>query len=126
MAGVGGRNLNFMSKMMEMEMCAELEEHAERVRRFREEGVCASVQALLMLVAAADEAPRMSDAGRKLAISPAAMTALADRLVQRGLLEREVVAGDRRAIAVVLTDAGYDLLRRGIGVRDLWVEGGAV
>ena len=39
-------------------------------------------------------------------LHPGAMTRLLDKLEERGLLTRESVVGDRRAVQIVLTDAG--------------------
>lgn len=42
----------------------------------------------------------------RLAVSPPSVTALVDGLVTRGLVQRRPVAGDRRRVDHVLTDAG--------------------
>ncbi|MGO4550142.1 MarR family winged helix-turn-helix transcriptional regulator [Lysobacter sp. 2RAF19] len=39
-------------------------------------------------------------------LHPGAMTRLLDKLEERGLLAREAVPGDRRALTIMLTDAG--------------------
>lgn len=51
-------------------------------------------------------------AGR-LAVSRPAITTLVDGLVARGLVDRSPVAGDRRRVDHVLTDAGLAALDRG-------------
>src|SRR6516164_6320734 len=48
-------------------------------------------------------------AGR-LALSKPTITAVVDGLVERGLLARSEVAGDRRAVHLSLTSAGHDAL----------------
>lgn len=50
--------------------------------------------------------------GRVLALTPAGMTQLLDRLEQRELIGRTRNPGDRRATVLVLTPAGRELLRR--------------
>lgn len=50
--------------------------------------------------------------GRALALTPAGMTQLLDRLEQRELIGRTRNPGDRRATVLVLTPAGRDLQRR--------------
>jgi DNA-binding MarR family transcriptional regulator len=49
---------------------------------------------------------RMADLGRSFGVEKAALTGLVDRAERRGLVRRTAVPGDRRAVAVVLTDAG--------------------
>jgi MarR family transcriptional regulator, lower aerobic nicotinate degradation pathway regulator len=50
--------------------------------------------------------------GRLLAVSPAGMTQLLDRLESRGLLERSPSPDDRRATVLALTSKGRELQRR--------------
>jgi DNA-binding MarR family transcriptional regulator len=62
-------------------------------------------QARLLCVLAAG--PRgMTELAGILGIEKAALTGLADRAEQRGLLVRTPVAGDRRALSLALTPAG--------------------
>lgn len=49
---------------------------------------------------------------RVLAIKPAHMTKLVQRLVEAGLVAREVPAADRRSVHLTLTEAGQAHLRR--------------
>lgn len=59
---------------------------------------------ILALVASGDE--RASLIAGRLALGKPTITAVVDGLVERGLLERHAVDGDRRAIRLALTDAG--------------------
>jgi len=48
----------------------------------------------------------VTELARAAYLHPGAMTRLLDKLEERGLLARESVPGDRRALLIVLTDAG--------------------
>lgn len=63
---------------------------------------------ILALVASGDE--RASLIAGRLALGKPTITAVVDGLVERGLLERHAVDGDRRAARLVLTDAGHSAL----------------
>ena len=60
---------------------------------------------------------------RSVLLTSGAMTACLDRLEARGLLTREPEAGDRRALAAMLTDRGNALADTAIGLR--FAEAGA-
>jgi DNA-binding MarR family transcriptional regulator len=63
------------------------------------------VQAKLLCVLAF--APRgMGELARAFGVEKAALTGLVDRAEQRGLVTREPVPGDRRALNVALTETG--------------------
>ena len=64
---------------------------------------------VLALVAAGDE--RSSLLADRLAVAKPTITAVVDGLVERQLLVREAVAGDRRSIRLSLTKAGGDALK---------------
>ena len=64
---------------------------------------------VLALIAAGDE--RSSLLAERLAVAKPTITAVVDGLVDRGLVAREAVAGDRRSIRVALTSAGVAALR---------------
>jgi DNA-binding MarR family transcriptional regulator len=49
---------------------------------------------------------RAGDLAARLAVTKPTLTALVDGLVERGLVAREALAGDRRAVRVAITDAG--------------------
>ena len=54
------------------------------------------------------DGPRgMAELARCFGVEKAALTGLTDRAERRGLARRSPVAGDRRALQVTLTDAGY-------------------
>jgi long-chain acyl-CoA synthetase len=65
---------------------------------------------VLALVAAGDE--RSSLLAHRLTAAKPTITAVVDGLVERGLLERGAVAGDRRSIRLGLTKDGDRALRR--------------
>jgi DNA-binding MarR family transcriptional regulator len=64
---------------------------------------------VLALVAAGDE--RSSLLADRLAVAKPTITAVVDGLVERGLVERTSVQGDRRSIRLTLTKAGTQALR---------------
>jgi DNA-binding MarR family transcriptional regulator len=53
----------------------------------------------------------MSEIGREIGMSPSAVTQVSDRLVRRGLVEREFGEGDRRVRKLKLTAKGLHLMR---------------
>ena len=55
---------------------------------------------------------RVNELARAVVLSPTGMSRFVDRLEAEGLVRREPDPKDRRALQVVLTDAGRDLLRR--------------
>jgi DNA-binding MarR family transcriptional regulator len=55
---------------------------------------------------------RMRELARELDISEPASTALADRLVRNGLVERLADPADRRTVRLELSEAGRDLMSR--------------
>ncbi|WP_178379992.1 MarR family winged helix-turn-helix transcriptional regulator [Cryptosporangium aurantiacum] len=64
-----------------------------------------AVQGRLLCVLA--QQPRgMAELARLFGVGKANLTGLVDRAEQRGLVERSVVPGDRRAVQVVLTEDG--------------------
>jgi DNA-binding MarR family transcriptional regulator len=63
---------------------------------------------ILVLIAAGDE--RSTRLAERLAVAKPTITAVVDGLVERGLVAREAVVGDRRSIRVVLTPAGESAL----------------
>jgi DNA-binding MarR family transcriptional regulator len=67
---------------------------------------------LLVMVACGDQ--RASRLAGRLALSKPTVTAVVEGLVERGLLTRSEVSGDRRAVNLTLTDAG----RRALAVTD--------
>jgi DNA-binding MarR family transcriptional regulator len=63
---------------------------------------------LLALVAEGDE--RAGSLAGRLSLSKPTVTAAVDGLVERGLVVRAVVAGDRRAVRIAITQRGIDAL----------------
>ena len=63
---------------------------------------------LLAMVAEGDE--RATALAGRLALSKPTITAAVDGLVERGLVTREVVAGDRRAVVIRITAEGKKAL----------------
>ena len=63
---------------------------------------------VMALVAAGDE--RSSLLAARLTVAKPTITAVVDGLVERGLLTREAVTGDRRSLRLALTPAGYAAL----------------
>ena len=64
---------------------------------------------ILALIASGDE--RSSLLAERLTVAKPTITAVVDGLVERGLVAREAVAGDRRSIRVALTATGEAALR---------------
>jgi len=63
---------------------------------------------VLVLIAAGDE--RSTRLAERLAVAKPTITAVVDGLVDRGMVVREAVAGDRRSIRVALTPVGVAAL----------------
>ena len=61
---------------------------------------------------APDGGLRVNELARAVVLSPTGMSRFVDRLEAEGLVRREPDPADRRALQVVLTDAGRELLRR--------------
>ncbi|WP_165956059.1 MarR family winged helix-turn-helix transcriptional regulator [Streptomyces hainanensis] len=59
-----------------------------------------------MLCVLAERPHGMAELARLFGVGKANLTGLVDRAAQRGLVERALVPGDRRAVRVVLTDDG--------------------
>jgi DNA-binding MarR family transcriptional regulator len=55
---------------------------------------------------------RVNELAREVALSPTAMSRFVDRVEAAGHVRREADPADRRALQVVLTTSGVDLLRR--------------
>ncbi|HEX4491916.1 MAG TPA: MarR family transcriptional regulator [Acidimicrobiia bacterium] len=64
---------------------------------------------VLAMVSSGDA--RASKIAERLAVAKPTVTAVVDGLVDRGYLRREAVPGDRRAVSIVVTDAGRGRLR---------------
>jgi len=69
-------------------------------------------EVLLLLVRTDDRRLRMSDLADRLGLSRSGVTRLIDRMKGEALVERASCDTDRRGSWAMLTDAGYDRLRR--------------
>lgn len=78
--------------------------------------------ALLHTKEAGDAGIRMTDLADRVLLSKAGLTALVDRLEDRGLLARQPGREDRRVKRIVLTPAGWDLFRRAASVHNETVD----
>jgi DNA-binding MarR family transcriptional regulator len=72
----------------------------------------ASYDVLLTLVEAPNRRLRMTELADRVVLSRSGMTRLVDRLEREGLVVREACANDARGMFTVLTDAGYQRLRK--------------
>ncbi|MBW0105562.1 MarR family winged helix-turn-helix transcriptional regulator [Pseudonocardia sp. KRD291] len=70
-----------------------------------------------LVVLAQYGARRPADLAASLAVTPSTATRMCDRLVAKGLIDRERADDDRRAVAVALTRDGEDLVRNVTGHR---------
>ena len=72
----------------------------------------AAYDVLLRLARAPQRALRMADLAERVMLSPSGLTRLVDRLVAKGLVERETDPQDARATLARLTPEGARVLRR--------------
>lgn len=92
--------------------------HATLIRRLEadllaEQGMpLASYDVLVQLVQAPQRRLRMTELAERVLLSRSGLTRLVDRLERDGLVAREACVSDARGLFAVLTDAGYDRLRR--------------
>ncbi|MGH8869262.1 MAG: MarR family winged helix-turn-helix transcriptional regulator [Actinomycetes bacterium] len=95
-----------------------LRAHALLVRRLEADLVAehalplASYDVLVQLVEATDHRLRMTELAERVLLSRSGLTRLVDRLAREGLVRREACPSDARGLYAVLTDEGYDRLRR--------------
>jgi DNA-binding MarR family transcriptional regulator len=92
------------------------------VRRFvrfselqaRQEGITPQQHLLLLMVRGHESYPRVSigDIAERLQVRHHSASLLVERMVQRGLVSREIDAADRRRALVALTPTGQDVLDR--------------
>lgn len=78
--------------------------------------------AMLHTKEAGDDGIRMTDLADRVLLSKPGLTALVDRLEDRGLLARQPGRKDRRVKWIVLTPAGRDLFRQAAQVHNATVE----
>lgn len=67
---------------------------------------------LLRLTRAPDRSLRMTELAERVMVSPSGLTRTVDRLVSKGLVERDRFDGDARVMLARLTDLGRQVLRR--------------
>lgn len=72
----------------------------------------ASYDVLVQLVEAPGHRLRMTELAGRVLLSRSGLTRLVDRLEREGLVRREACESDARGLFAVLTEAGYDRLRR--------------
>jgi DNA-binding MarR family transcriptional regulator len=95
-----------------------LQAHAVLVRRLEADLLAehqlplASYDVLVQLVEAPDRRLRMTELAQRVLISRSGLTRLVDRLGREGLVRREACDDDARGLFAVLTDAGFQRLRR--------------
>jgi MarR family transcriptional regulator for hemolysin len=81
-------------------------------RRLKHLGVSQASWMTIALAAKARRPLSQSELADKLAVEPASMVAMIDRLVKAGLVKREASSSDRRIKRVVLTPAGSKIYER--------------
>jgi DNA-binding MarR family transcriptional regulator len=92
--------------------------HARVTRAISRELVAAGLpdlgwyDVLWALHRAPDRRLRVSELAHEVVLSPTGMSRLVDRVEAAGYVQREADPRDRRALQIVLTDAGVDALRR--------------
>lgn len=95
-----------------------LQAHAVLVRRLEADLLAehqlplASYDVLVQLVESSERRLRMTDLAQRVLISRSGLTRLVDRLEREGLVRREACDDDARGLFAVLTDAGFQRLRR--------------
>jgi DNA-binding MarR family transcriptional regulator len=125
--GVGGRHPPYhlgmgpSHKLSPSQMLAWrrfLRAHAVVIRRLEADLLAehqlplASYDVLVQLVEAPGRRLRMTELAQRVLLSRSGLTRLVDRLEREGLVRREACDSDARGMFAVLTDAGYDRLRR--------------
>jgi|SRR5215211_5698539 len=71
----------------------------------------AEYDVLLRLARARGRTLRMGELAERVLLSPSGITRLVERLVSKGLIEREMDQADRRAVLATLTTEGSTLIR---------------
>ena len=66
---------------------------------------------LAWVAAAPSQRLRMAELAGLLHVTPGGLTRIIDRTVERGWIERDRPAANRREVHAVLTDAGHEILR---------------
>jgi len=93
-----------------------LSAHAVLIKQFAAEDIWQDISMreydVLYTLSKCPEPQRISDLGRHVLLSQPALSRLADRLAERGLVERLADPADGRGVRLALTAAGRDLQRR--------------
>src|SRR5215207_5862750 len=95
-----------------------LNAHAQITRRISRELAAAGLpdltwyDLLWSLYRQPGRALRVNELAREVVLSPTAMSRFVDRVEKAGHVRREPDPADRRALQIVITDSGIDLLRR--------------
>jgi DNA-binding MarR family transcriptional regulator len=95
-----------------------LQAHAVLVRRLEADLLAehqlplASYDVLVQLVEAPERRLRMTELAQRVLISRSGLTRLVDRLEREGLVRREACDDDARGLFAVLTEVGFQRLRR--------------
>jgi DNA-binding MarR family transcriptional regulator len=76
-----------------------------------EGGISLTEYDVLLHLAEARPPVRMNELADAVVLSKSGLTRVVDRMEESGLLTRTPIAGDRRSIAIELTQAGRDLFR---------------
>jgi DNA-binding MarR family transcriptional regulator len=71
-------------------------------------------EVMLRLARSPEHRLRMAELAKQVGLSTSGLTRLVDRLENAGYVTREACPSDRRGAHAVLTDAGADLLRKGL------------
>lgn len=85
------------------------EVHAKRLARF---GGLTPMQLMILQVLAGEERLTASDLSGRVSLTAATLSGMLDRLVERGLLQRQRDDQDRRRQWLLLSDAGRELVQQ--------------
>lgn len=77
-----------------------------RIERWERQGRTTGQLRLMVLLRDSPNGLALNEIARAMRVSPATITGITDRLVRRGLIEREADPNDRRVIRAVLTEQG--------------------
>ncbi|WP_404380041.1 MarR family winged helix-turn-helix transcriptional regulator [Caenispirillum salinarum] len=102
--------------------CCNLMEREIRVRLRDSATVTLPQFDLLAVLARAPDGLVMGDISRRLMVTNGNVTALVDRLVREGLLEREVNPRDRRALVVRLSEQGWRVFNTVAPAHNEWID----
>jgi DNA-binding MarR family transcriptional regulator len=108
--------MNSRSRLANDAWEALLSAHAVLMKRFAAEDIWQEVSLreydVLYALSKCREPPRMVELNRYVLLSQPALSRMVDRLVERGLVERQGDPADGRGVRLSLTDSGRDVQRR--------------